>query len=131
MMRIALAVLNNRIAPVFDTARHLIVFDDNDEKVRREVSLIEEVPLHRARQLADIGVNVLICGAVSRPLRAMIQAWGVEIHPFVSGDVTDILQAYRDGRLDTPDFAMPGCRGMRHQHAGGRPGACRRRRGRD
>ena len=132
-MRIALAVLNNRIAPVFDTARQLIIVEDEDGKVSQEISLAEETPVQRALYLAEIGVNVLICGAVSRSLHAMIQARGMEIHPFVSGDLADVLQAYRDGQLDTPDFAMPGCRGMRHRHLGGRPGrspgTCGKRRG--
>lgn len=132
-MRIALAVLNNRIAPVFDTARNLVVVEDEDGKASQEISLAEETPVQRALYLAEIGVNVLICGAVSRSLYAMIQARGIAIHSFVSGDLADVLQAYRDGRLDTPDFAMPGCRGMRHRQTGGRPGgmphACRKRRG--
>ena len=118
-MRIALPVWDGRISPVFDTATTLVLVDyaAGAETARSEHALRASFPLGRAGKLVELGVEVLICGAVSRPLASMIAGYGIQLLPFVSGDVEEVLSAYKSGRLGVPNyppqFRMPGCRGRR------------------
>jgi predicted Fe-Mo cluster-binding NifX family protein len=135
-MRTAFATWNDRIAPVFDVTRRLHVVDTAGRRVLRESeeSLDDEEPTGRAAHLATLGIDALVCGAISRPQEALIQAYGVRVVPFVTGELPEVVDAWREGRLASGDFAMPGCGGRRgRQSRGGRgrgrESRCRRRGG--
>jgi predicted Fe-Mo cluster-binding NifX family protein len=73
-------------------------------------------PTQRARRLTELEVNVLICGAISRPLAEMVSASGVVVIPWVSGPVEGVLRAYLTKRLSDSRWRMPGCRGRLRHH---------------
>ena len=125
-MRIAIPTWCGRVSPVFDVAKHLLVVDvDGTRDGSREDATIEETgPGRRARRVAELGVNVLICGAVSAPLEAMLISAGVRVILHVCGSVEEVLQAFVSGGLTDQAFLMPGCCGRRQRsrgrHRGGR-----------
>jgi predicted Fe-Mo cluster-binding NifX family protein len=69
--------------------------------------------LERAKQLIRLGANVLICGAISRPLEIALIAGGIEVISFTCGSVEDVLKAFLSGRLNQHVFLMPGCQDQR------------------
>ncbi|HSO62114.1 MAG TPA: hypothetical protein VLR50_13870, partial [Desulfobacterales bacterium] len=75
-MKIAIAHWQNRISPVFDVADRLILIDveDGREVHRESLHLVGRDPFGRARELSDLGVDVLLCGAVSRGLEKALVA---------------------------------------------------------
>jgi len=131
-MKLALAVWNGRISPVFDTSRQLLVIDAEDGKVvsRRDHEIETDDPLQKAARLTEFGVEALVCGAVSRPLAQLIEDRGIELIPFVAGDVEEIITAFLAGLLPSPDMAMPGCCGRRTRGRQGQGRGCRWRGGR-
>jgi len=120
-MRMAIAVWNDRISPVFDTSSRLLLVDveQGAERDRRIVEVgADSFPTQRARRLTELEVNVLICGAISRVLAELISASGVVVIPWVSGPVEGVLRAYLTKRLSDSRWRMPGCRGRwRHRYA--------------
>ena len=54
-------------------------------------------------------VDVLVCGAISWSLEALLNSNGIRVIPFVCGDVADVVQAFRDDTLKDEQYAMPGC----------------------
>lgn len=114
-MKIAIPVWQDRISPVFDSSRRLLLVDLADLKVaaRQEIELGGE-SAERVRRLSDSAVETLICGAISESLAEQVLAAGIRLIPFVAGEVSEILDAYADARLPSPEFLMPGC------HANGR-----------
>jgi len=110
-MKIAIPVWNGNVSNVFDFAHRLLLLDiENDKEANRsEVALDSPTLPQRAGQLKSLGVDVLVCGAISRALACMITASGIEVLAFVTGRVDDVLQAYLTGQLLKPDFTMPGC----------------------
>lgn len=114
-MKIAIPVWRERVSPVFDVAQHLLLFELTDvaEVSRQEVLLPEAEPGRRARRLADLHVQTLICCAVSQPLKTALVSHGIEVFDQVCGDVEEIVAAYRNGTLDEERFAMPGGDGRR------------------
>lgn len=109
-MRVAVPVWSGRIAPVLDTAQHLICFDveRNGQQVLYHRDWSRDTLCGRVLSVLDMGVDVLICGALSRPCLFMLQARGVDVQPFLCGSVEEILDSYRNGRLGSGAFRMPG-----------------------
>ncbi len=122
-MKAAFACWQDRIAPVFDVARQARLIDVTPGA--RAADTLVELPAgaaQRAAYLAGLGVTTLVCGAVSRPLEELVAGHGIRVIAFVAGDVADLMQAWRAGRLDHAAYAMPGCcgrRGMRRMRRGG------------
>lgn len=124
-MRVAIPVWNGRVSPVFDAAGRVVLVDVENglERARREEVLRESFLGQRARRLGELGVNVLICGAISRPLAALMEASGITVLPWTAGPVDDVLQAYLAGGLPNARWRMPGCGGRRQRNRGSR-GPC-------
>jgi predicted Fe-Mo cluster-binding NifX family protein len=113
-MRVAIPVWNDRVSPVFDTATCLMLLDcaEGALQSRRLVEVGQaSFPTQRAKRLAELGVHVLICGAISRLLAGFVSAEGIVLVPWVAGPVEDVLRAYLAGRLSEPCWRMPGCGG--------------------
>jgi predicted Fe-Mo cluster-binding NifX family protein len=121
-MKVALTVWNERISPVFDVSRQMTLLDIEEGRVkaRSDVPLQPGDPTRKVEQLASLKVETLICGAISRPLSAMLAARGVHVIPFVAGGAEDVVRAYLGGFLPSPAWAMPGCGGRRRRFRRGR-----------
>lgn len=70
-------------------------------------------PQERLQVLLAKGVDTLICGALSADLQNRATQLGFTVIPGVAGDIDQVLTAYRQNRLDQPEFWLPGCRGPR------------------
>lgn len=126
-MRIAIADWQGRISPVFDVAGHLLLVDVENarERARSEHRIAQADPLSRARQVVELGAEVVICGAISWPLEMALSSAGVRVVSQICGPVEEVLQAFAHGQLNQGAFLMPGCRGrhrrLRARHQWGRP----------
>jgi predicted Fe-Mo cluster-binding NifX family protein len=125
-MKVAIPIWQGKVSSVFDFAHTLLLveLENGIEKERKEIELADKSGLKRADILKRLGVRVLICGAISRPLADMIHSLQIRILPCVTGSTEEILNAYKTGQLDFPKYAMPGCwkgahRGC-HRHRGWR-----------
>ncbi len=116
-MRVAIPTWCGRVSPVFDVARHLLLVDvDGDTEVGREQVDIEDTrTTRRAKRLAELGVNMLICEAISAPLQATLTSADVLVVPHACGPVEEVLRAFLAGRLADDAFLMPGCCGRRRR----------------
>ena len=130
-MRVGIPIWNGRVSPVLDTAERVVVIDTGDEtgEMREEVALQpRRLPL-RAARIAELQLDLLVCGAVSSPLAEMLAAAGVRLEPWIAGDVEEVLGALTTGQLDRPRYRMPGCCGGRGQGRGRGRGRTQRGRG--
>jgi predicted Fe-Mo cluster-binding NifX family protein len=109
-MKIAMPVWEDRISPLFDVARQFLVVEvENKQKqMSRTVSLENGWPSTRVSQMADLGIEVLICGGISRLLADLIHASGVTVISQIKGEPDQVLEGYLRGDIDSPRFAMPG-----------------------
>jgi predicted Fe-Mo cluster-binding NifX family protein len=121
-MKVGIPTWDGRVSPVLDVARRLLVVDveRNAELARREVDLEEVAVASRVKRIRELGVQVLICGAVSWPLEAMLTSTGMRVIPQTCGPVDDVLRAFLAGRLASGAFLMPGCCGRRRRFRAGR-----------
>jgi len=130
-MKLAIPIYDSNVSNVFDFAHRLLLVDikNGKETNRSEVALESQSLPQRASQLKSLGIDVLVCGAISRLLANMITASGIEVLPYVTGHVDNVLQAYMTGQLVRPEFSMPGCWPGARRGFGRRRRACRWRGG--
>jgi predicted Fe-Mo cluster-binding NifX family protein len=109
-MRIAVPIWEDKISPVLDTASRLLIVDIKDHKAEAsfETYLEDQDYPQRCLRIQGMGIDVLICGAVSRPFLRMLMASGMQIIPGVSGNPDEILAAYLSGTIHQEEFLMPG-----------------------
>lgn len=110
-MLIAVPNCQGRVSPVFDVATRLVLvqLEGRTELERREVVLCEERPDGIVRGLGELGIEVLVCGAISQGLKTALESAGIRVVAQVCGGVEAVVAAYRAERLNRPEFAMPGC----------------------
>jgi predicted Fe-Mo cluster-binding NifX family protein len=112
MVKAAFASWNDRIAPVFDVAQWIELVETDTGHIinRNKASVAGETPSQKASRLAELEVGILVCGAISRPMQAIITAYGIEVIPFIAGDLQEVIQAWLCGKLAGSDeYLMPGC----------------------
>lgn len=61
----------------------------------------------------ELGIGALVCGAISRPIHELVAAYGIQVIPFVAGDLREINRAWQRGSLEDGTYAMPACWGRR------------------
>lgn len=106
-----MTVWGQRVSPVFDSASTLLIaeIDGNTLANSYQLAFDPERLLELLQMLRTQQVLLMICGAVSERPALMLEAAGVELIPFIAGDVRHVLDAYLQGRPLATGFRMPGC----------------------
>jgi predicted Fe-Mo cluster-binding NifX family protein len=109
-MKTAFTVWKNRIAPLFDVSReiHVVEMKSGQIVAQSRVLLENAVPAFKARQLGEMGIDTLVCGAISRAMQDMVMAYGITLVAFISGDLNGVIDAWQSDKLCTEAFRMPG-----------------------
>jgi predicted Fe-Mo cluster-binding NifX family protein len=117
LMRIAIPRWQGRISPVLDSASELMVIDiEAGQELRRdERPLGRTDPLSRAQEIVELGVETVICGAISAAMEARLVSAGVRVIGFTCGPVDEVLGAFLNGDLTQQAFVMPGCQRWRRE----------------
>ncbi len=110
-MRVGIPVFNNRVSPVFDWAKRLLVvdIDDTGKKLSESVVEITGYDLYgRVELLVNNKIEILVCAGICMALMQMIRARGISVIPGVVGEIDDVIEALINGTIEEPRFAMPG-----------------------
>lgn len=123
-MNVGVTVWGERISPVFDSARSLLIVQTEDGRIssRWHEQIQADYPADLIGLLKRHRVLVLLCGAISREPAMYLEAEGIQLVPFVTGCVEQVLGAYLRGQ-SILSYMMPGCRG---KGLHGRRECCRR-----
>jgi predicted Fe-Mo cluster-binding NifX family protein len=110
---VALPVYKERISPLLDVAKKFAVYEIEDGEIRQKITLdihSDEEP-ERVDRLRDIGVSVIIGGAVSGFMSGIIREKGIRLISWTNGPVDEIIESYLEGMLK-PDIVNPraGCK---------------------
>ena len=110
-MTVAVPIWQDRISPVFDTATRLLVVRRHRgrEVGRKEVVLGSLPPEAITRSVVELRVEVLLCAAISEPLRLALERSGVRVEEHLCGDADNLLSAFFAGNCRRSEFRMPGC----------------------
>lgn len=109
-MKIGVTVWGNRISPVFDSARKLLVAQVENSKLIDQS--FEEM------ELGGIGsgleffekqeVKTLICGAITVEDSDKFEKLGIRLVPFIAGNAREVLNAFAQDEKLIFNYLMPG-----------------------
>ncbi|MCU0559667.1 MAG: hypothetical protein MUD16_05670 [Desulfobacterales bacterium] len=114
-MKIAIPHWKGRVSPVFDASDAIVVIDIERGRERRRDNfrLASLDPVRRAQEVAGLGAELVLCGAVSRTLENALIGAGIKVKGFVCGDLEALVEAFLAGTLADACFQMPGARSER------------------
>ncbi len=112
-MRLGIPIWNDHVSPVLDAAERVLIVEIEDSApVRRVIRRLATGSVAAtAASVRELGVDVLICGAVSGELARLIAASGTNIVPWVTGPADEVAGAYVAGTLADARYRLPGCGG--------------------
>ncbi len=138
MKPVGIVRMENRVAYRLDCADTIVVArKDRKGNVQiEEAALSERDAIRRVQQIADLGIETLICGAVSGFVFRMFQHHGIQVIGGVIGEAQDVLHRYVNGSLragailHTPGWRRSGafcsiretCKRKRMRNRGSRKG---------
>jgi predicted Fe-Mo cluster-binding NifX family protein len=110
-MKVAVTVWEGAVSTVCDFCSQLLIFDIEVRAAKNPLSLTFDTQWWPARvnRLKLLGVDVLLCGALSRPLERLLAAADIKVIAWLCGPVEEIVRAYEEGTLFSAGFALPGC----------------------
>lgn len=114
-MKIAVPAFGDNVATTFDFVDEIVVFNYVNGSVtdtQRFVLGETFMPL-RASKLKKLGINVLICGAISNSAEIMLQHHGIEVITGITGDIAVVVNEIVNGNIDQPQYRLPGFTGRR------------------
>ena len=95
------------VSPLFDAATTMLI----DSAAGRRLAAIEPgLPHGRARWCEREGLELVICGAISTEAQRSLMDRQIDLLPWMSGPVAEIIDSVRKGTLAHHRYAMPGCR---------------------
>jgi hypothetical protein len=107
--RTAVPVFLGRVSPVLDTCTQLFMLDSvgQTEPVGPGIPMKGSI-FERVREVQRLGISVIICGAVSDSFYNLLREAGIDSICGITGDIDEVIEAYRNGTLAHPQFRMPG-----------------------
>jgi predicted Fe-Mo cluster-binding NifX family protein len=110
-MKLALSTWNNLVAPVFDVSGTVMVVKISSGRIKTRKS--EDISgmdnLARIRLLCNLKIEILVCGAISKPWHDILTAWDIQIISYVSGNVEEVLRSLLKNNFNPHKLYMPGC----------------------
>jgi len=108
-MIIAIPVWNSRVSPVFDVAKTVRIADLDDQSGELVADGTHVLSRTRpAAALSEIGVDVLVCSAISAPLEAALFGLEIEVISDICGSPDEIISAIAAGDTELVRFRSPG-----------------------
>ena len=120
--KIAIPAWRDEVAPTFDFAGAIEFFSlcENEIIHHGKVNVQNLPEPAKIALLAENSVQTLLCGAISRSTAMMVTNAGVKLMPYVTGPVADVIEAFKNGTLQSEKFIMPGCWCPRRRRRRGR-----------
>ena len=111
---IAIPVFEERISPLLDVSERFVLFEVKGSEVTQKIAIniSAETDRLRIQKLKEIGVAVIISGAVSRYLSYIISETGIKHVPWISGPVDEVIKSYLNNTLQSVLPEKGSCGGM-------------------
>ncbi|OPY69982.1 MAG: hypothetical protein A4E57_00860 [Syntrophorhabdaceae bacterium PtaU1.Bin034] len=109
MNKIAIPHHLGYVSPVFDVARNILAVSVRDgQELGREEALLESTgPFLRAQELKSLGVDLLVCGAISRPYEIALLSKGIEVRHSLCGLSRRFYRLLFEGPSETHGSPCP------------------------
>ena len=112
-MKIAVPAFGEMIAATFDFAGEIVILDCVDSAIvnkQRSVFIEEYLPL-RAAKLKELGIEVVICGAISNPAIVILQHHAIRVIAGIAGVIDTVTSEFLNGNSTLLLYRLPGFAG--------------------
>ena len=111
-MNIAVTIWGNRVSPVFDSAKNLMIVQVGDRQIsERDYDQVDFSTMDQCLSvLKKHQVDVLICGAITDVQSETVRAASVRLFPFISGQAEAVLESFMQDQAQITQYLMPGAR---------------------
>jgi predicted Fe-Mo cluster-binding NifX family protein len=114
---VAVPVYQERISPLLDVAKKFAVFEIEKGEVKQKITLdihTDDEP-QRFEKLKEMGVSVIIGGAVSCFVSEIIREKGIKLLSWITGPVDTTIELYIKDAIKPFRGEMPGTTGCRRR----------------
>ncbi len=110
-MNIAVTTWGNRISPVFDSARTLLIVRIEEGAIvdKSYKSFAPSPAGDLIETMKKMEVSTLICGAISTQPADILKSNDIQLISFVTGNVQTILNSFATRHCLGKEYKMPGC----------------------
>jgi len=117
---IAVPVFLDRVSPLMDVSNRYMIYETEDGKIKQrlDISLNADGESQRVEKLKEIGVNTIICGAVSGYVAHIVGEKGMRLLSMIYGPIDEIIEHYLKNSLGTYCSGSGGCKGHKRQRRG-------------
>ena len=114
---IAVPVFEDRVSPLMDVSNRYIIYETEDGEIKQRItiSLNADAESERVEKLKEIGVNTIICGAVSEYVSHIVDEKGMRLLSMIYGPINEIIEHYLKNSLSTYCSGSGGCNGRKRQ----------------
>ena len=124
-LKIAIPAFHTNISPRFDQTQAFVLLETKDGNVvaRKDLKTGGWSASRKMKKLVDLGVHILICGAIDRASLEYLSFNGLNIYSWVTGEVDDAIACFLGNRMKPgmilgKNGAMKGywqfCKGSNH-----------------
>jgi predicted Fe-Mo cluster-binding NifX family protein len=109
---IALPVYQERISPLLDVAKKYVLYEIHEGEIKQKINIhihADNEPL-RIEKLKELGVSLIIGGAVSCFVSDIIHGKGIRLISWINGPVDNIVESYIKGDLNQHRIENQKCR---------------------
>ena len=112
---VAVPVYKDRISPLLDVAKRFAVYEITEGEIKQKITIDinTESESHKVEKLSELGVSLIIGGAISGFISQMISEKGIRLISWVSGQVDEVIEAYLRRELTSCLMQKPFCKRRR------------------
>jgi predicted Fe-Mo cluster-binding NifX family protein len=98
---IAVPSFQERVSPLLDVSDRYAIFETENGEIKQKVTITvpSESGPQRIEKLKDIGVNTIICGAVSGYVAHIVDEKGIRLFPMIYGPIDEVIEQYLNHSL--------------------------------
>ena len=100
-MKIAIAIFGTRVSPRFDFAPGFMLVEMTNGEIvsRREIPAEGWDGFERIKELAELAVETVICGAIDQFSLRQLEVRGIKVYSWITGEAEDALSSFQKGQL--------------------------------
>ena len=108
-MKIAVTIWGDRVSPVFDASDTIVIADiENKQIIQKYYQQFDPANWLFLESFRKSGIDVLICGAISKTAEKRIAQSKIELLAFITGNTDEVMDLFLTCDEIPQSYIMPG-----------------------
>ena len=108
-MQLAIPFFGNRISNRLDCSENFLFVSIQNGMIKKckKIRVVQKKPSALVNILNQLEVDVLICDGITEFYAQQLENAHIQVIPWISGEVENVLSKYLEGKLIIPDMDKP------------------------